>query len=207
MKSSGKLIKVCGLNRTNNLHQIGLINIDMIGINLYMDSPRYIGNVSIKTNPNIKRVGVFVDPSIWELQQYIDDCRLDYVQLHGEASVELCQEIQSTAKVIKVFAIDDEFDFGQTVPYSFCDYFLFDTKSKLHGGSGKKFGWELLDNYEGEVPFLIAGGIGPDDVDAIKGITHTQFAGVDLNSKFEIEPGLKDLRKIEQFVKELKEES
>lgn len=204
MKTGKKLVKVCGINRKKNLQQVGLINIDMIGINLYMDSPRYIGNLSITINPNIKRVGVFVEPSIWEMQQYIDDCRLDYVQLHGDVSVELCQEIQSETKVIKVFAIDEDFDFAETAPYSFCDYFLFDTKSKDHGGSGRKFGWDRLSDYEGEVPFILAGGISPDDSEALLSIDHQQFVGVDINSRFELEPGLKDLNKVEQFVNEIK---
>lgn len=198
------LVKVCGINNQSNMKKIDKIGIDMLGINFYLGSKRYIGNTSITINPNIKRVGVFVDPIYDEVIQYTLECDLHYAQLHGDASPEFCKEIQEEVKVIKAFGIDKDFDFAQVAAYSFCDLFIFDNQTKEHGGSGQKFSWDKLKEYTGEVPFLLAGGIGPNDVDMIKSIQHPMLTGVDINSKFEFEPGLKNLALVETFVKELK---
>lgn len=198
------LVKVCGINNQSNLKKIDKIGIDMLGINFYLGSKRYIGNISITTNPNIKRVGVFVDPTYDEVIQYTLECHLQFAQLHGDVSPEFCREIQEEVKVIKAWGIGKDFDFAQVEVYSFCDLFIFDNQTKDHGGSGEKFSWSKLDEYKGDVPFLLAGGIGPEDVDMIKSINHPMMMGVDINSKFEFEPGLKNLALVDVFVKELK---
>lgn len=204
MDKSSFIVKVCGINRIKNMDQVSNLPIDMIGINFYMGSKRYIGNVSININPNIKRVGIFVDPTIDELLQYTEECQLDYVQLHGDVEANFCREILPIVKIIKAFGVHPSFDFSETEEFNFCDYFLFDTASKDHGGTGQKFPWSMLDRYQGDIPFLLAGGIGPDDVDKILELKHLKFAGVDINSKFEIEPGLKNVEKVDSFVQLLK---
>ena len=204
MEQRPLLVKVCGINRQKNLNQICRLSVDMIGLNFYLGSKRYINNISINIKPNIKKVGVFVEPIIDELVQYTEDCKLDYFQLHGEVSVDFCESASSIKPVIKSFGVDEAFDFDDVMPFSFCPYFLFDTKSISHGGSGKKFDWEKLNEYQGDVPFLLAGGIGPDDVERIKKINHPQFVGVDINSRFEIEPGLKNVPMVEEFIDQIK---
>ncbi len=205
MNKTDRIVKVCGINRQNNLNQICRLSVDMIGLNFYLGSKRFINNISINIKPNIKRVGVFVNPSIGELQQYVYDCNLDYLQLHGNESIEFCEEAMKIKPIIKAFGIDKDFDFIDTLPYSFSEYFLFDTKSIFHGGTGKKFDWHKLLEYEGEVPFLLAGGIGPEDADRLQKINHPQFIGVDINSKFEIEPGLKNVKLVDSFITQFKQ--
>lgn len=198
------LIKVCGINRANNLKRISNLDIDMIGLNFYLGSKRFLNNISITINPNVKRVGVFVNPSMTELHQYSSDTQLDYIQLHGDESPQFCLEASEICPIIKAFGLDEEFDFELINNYDMVEYYLFDTKVSTHGGSGTKFNWDKLAEYKGKIPFLLAGGIGPDDAAAIKELKHPMFIGVDINSKFEIEPGLKHVPKVDQFVKELK---
>ena len=158
------LVKVCGINNQSNMKKIDKIGIDMLGINFYLGSKRYIGNTSITINPNIKRVGVFVDAIYDEVIQYTLECDLHYAQLHGDASPEFCKEIQEEVKVIKAFGIDKDFDFAKVAAYSFCDLFIFDNQTKEHGGSGQKFSWDKLQEYKGEVPFLLLFSLGGMDV-------------------------------------------
>ncbi len=198
------LVKVCSINREKNLFKISQLDVDMIGLNFYLDSKRYINNISININSNINRVGVFVDPTEAELNQYISDAKLDYLQLHGSESPEFCKAMSSKCSIIKAFGVDADFDFSMTSDYEFVDYFLFDTKTILHGGSGKKFNWQKLKEYKGETPFLLAGGIGPEDADKLLEIDHPKFAGVDINSRFEIEPGIKHVGNVDEFIKRLK---
>lgn len=204
MEKKQLIVKVCGINQNKNMVKINELPIDMLGLNFYLGSKRYIGNTSIIINPNIKRVGVFVDATIPELKQYHIECQLDYVQLHGDASPDFCLEAQEFVKVIKAFGVDEDFDFDEVMPYSNCDLLIFDTKTPEHGGSGRKFAWEKLNEYQGDVPFLLAGGIGPDDVDEILAVTHPQFIGVDINSKFEFVPGRKNIPLVEAFVNKIK---
>jgi len=198
------LVKVCGINRENNLKRVSALEIDMIGLNFYLGSKRYLNNISITINPKVKRVGVFVDPSITELLQYSADAQLDFLQLHGSESPAFCLEATKICPVIKAFGVDENFDFELLKDYDMVEYFLFDTKVPTHGGSGKKFNWDKLKEYKGHIPFLLAGGIGSEDVEEIKKIKHSMFIGVDINSKFEIEPGLKHVPKVDEFVNELK---
>jgi len=199
------IVKVCGINREKNLNQISQLDVDMIGLNFYLGSKRFINNISININSNIKRVGVFVDPTADEVEQYTKEAKLDYLQLHGSESPEFCKAMAETCPVIKAFGVDHDFDFAITKEYDFADYFLFDTKTILHGGSGEKFNWEKLNEYEGNIPFLLAGGIGPADAEHILQIEHPMFRGVDINSKFEIEPGIKNVRRVDEFIKQIKQ--
>ena len=179
---------------------------DMIGLNFYKKSKRYIDGSDrfMQTKKGPQRVGVFVQEDIEIVLKKAKAYNLDYIQCHGHESKEYCRQIQSHIKVIKVFSISKKEDFSQTEAFSFCDLFLFDTYTKDFGGSGQRFDWSLLKDYQSKNQFLLAGGIGPEDVNAIKKINHPQFLGVDINSKFEIEPGLKNEKGVSTFIKALK---
>jgi len=201
-------VKVCGITNPRNLLQLSMLKVDMIGYNFYPESKRYVGEnmlLSLIALPtSIKKVGVFVNASIEFIKEQQETYKLDYLQLHGDESQEMMTAIREIALVIKVFRITPDFDFENTKAYSSADLFLFDTYTKDFGGSGQRFDWEKLDDYEGDTPFLLAGGIGPDDVSAILKINHPDLYGVDINSGFESAPGIKEAKKINTFIKELK---
>jgi len=197
-------IKVCGIKSGKNFNEIASLDINWIGLNFYSKSKRFVEeNINFQESTIVK-VGVFVNAEIEFVKEKIANYNLDFIQLHGNETKYYCQSVKSFSKVIKVFSIDEEFDFNTTSDYDFCDYFLFDTKCKEYGGSGKKFNWIKINQYKGPVPFLLAGGIGPDDVKRIHNISHPKLIGIDINSKFEIKPGLKDATKIHSFITNLK---
>lgn len=157
------------------------------------------------------RVGVFVDDMPQTIVQRVYNFNLDYVQLHGEELPVMIDNLRRSlvdirpVKVIKTIFIGSADDFKQCKDYEpQADYFLFHAKSEAKGGTGECFDWSLIDAYDGQVPFLLSGGIGPDDVERIRSIHHPQFAGVDINSQFETEPGVKDAEKVRQFVEAVK---
>lgn len=199
------MVKVCGINDAKNYNDVVQAEIDMVGLNFYPGSKRYVIDDDIlnHTKESITKVGVFVNESL-EIINYISDkYDLDYIQCHGGETAEFCKAVQKNNKVIKVFSISKADDLNQAEEYNFCDLFLFDTKTINYGGSGNKFDWKLLENYKGETPFLLAGGIGPEDIDLINEIKHPKFQGVDLNSKFEIRPGYKDIDLLNTFINKL----
>ncbi len=213
-------IKVCGLNDPANIEELAHLPIDFMGFIFYKKSPRYARDGNFRTwmagNRNvlgkIKRVGVFVNAEIEEILNKVHDFELDYVQLHGEESPEYCREIQSfwatstlrSARFIKAFAVDADLDFAQTRAYEgICSLFLFDTKTPQHGGSGLSFDWQLLEKYKENTPFLLSGGIGEEDAAAIRGLNFPQLYGVDVNSRFEVKPGVKDVEKVGRFLEAL----
>jgi phosphoribosylanthranilate isomerase len=184
---------------------------DFLGFIFYPKSARFIGAdfsaEQLNAIPeNIPKVGVFVN----ELpEKVIEICRklnLQVAQLHGNESPEYCRQIKASGlTVFKAFSVDDSFDFGQLSGYAdVCDYFLFDTKGHLPGGTGQKFNWALLKNYNGSVPFFMSGGIGPDDLEAIRNFEHPRWRGLDVNSGFELLPALKDVKKVQQFILEIR---
>lgn len=202
------IIKVCGLNTVSNLKEIASLDIHMVGLNFYAPSSRSVDldNEEFKKACSIlqkDKVGVFVNASLDFVLNCIGQYGLSYVQLHGGESPEYCNVIMENSKVIKVFRVSDNFDFDSIQPYDTCNLFLFDTYTSAFGGSGHTFDWELLSNYEGKTPFLLAGGISPNDSDKIYTFSHTAFLGVDINSKFEVSPGIKDVSKVMTFVTEL----
>lgn len=201
------IIKVCGLKFEQNLIDVASLDIDMVGYNFYEPSPRYVQNTLPNIPSKIKKVGVFVNASESTILLKANEYNLDYVQLHGDESPEFCKKIKETIPVIKVFRVDDLFDFNLTYEYEFCDFFLFDTASKQFGGSGQKFDWSILKKLDIKVPFLLSGGIGADDLDDILKIEHPKFIGIDINSKFEVSPGLKDVEKVKNFVSGVKNSS
>lgn len=202
------IIKVCGIKTEENIRSISEIDIDMIGLNFYEPSKRYVDKSVIPQwydmlPEKISRVGVFVNMDEDDLLDFVDEYRLDYAQLHGNESIEYVKEIHKSIPVIKVFRVGKEFDIRSTADFSFVDYILFDTDNKSFGGSGQQFDWEILSDYPLDIPFLISGGIGPLDAIKIKKINHPNFGGIDINSKFESMPGIKDMKLVSQFVQDI----
>lgn len=195
------LIKVCGITEQDQLNQISEF-VDMTGMIFYPRSPRFLANY-IEGNAS-NRVGVFVNETEEAIRKIADEHKLVVIQLHGSESPELCSALKTDFKVIKAFGIDETFDFETLNNYSNVDHFLFDTQTKDHGGSGKQFNWQLLDKYTLNIPFLLSGGIGPEHISEVMNFSHPQFAGIDLNSKFEIQPGIKDIQKLKDFTNELR---
>lgn len=201
-----KLIKVCGMKDGKNIHDIEQLGVHMLGMIFYSKSPRCVHKTPSYLPQHAKRVGVFVD----EEQEYIKliarRFSLDYIQLHGSESPEYCHALQMEGfKIIKSFPIDTEKDLEQTVRYEgTCDYFLFDTKCETYGGSGKIFEWDILHYYNGQTPFLLSGGIGSHNIEALKSFNHPWLAGYDINSRFETKPGKKDAKKVAKFVKQMR---
>ena len=195
----------------DNIREVSSLHPDFMGFIFYPNSPRYVGQLdagSLTSLPtSIKKTGVFVNENLENILTAISKYNLDAVQLHGADNKKLCRKIRQEAKtmVIKVFPIMDASNFRVTGDYEeVADYFLFDTKTDLYGGSGQKFNWNILQEYTGNKSFLLSGGIGADDVKAIRAIEHPLLAGVDLNSKFELKPGLKNVALLKQFIDELK---
>lgn len=203
-------VKVCGIKYLDNLVALAGLNVDMVGFNFYPPSSRYVDlhhSIGEHAIPHsIKKVGVFVNASLKVMQDAKNTYGLDYLQLHGGESPKMAEAAQLICPIIKVFRVTKDFDFKVTTPFEFADLFLFDTHTESYGGSGEKFEWDLISKYSGETAFLLAGGIGPKDSQAINQFRHPQFLGVDINSGFEIEAGRKDASKIRTFLKEIKNE-
>ena len=172
-----------------------------MGFIFYQKSPRFVGesfDIPVNLPASIKRVGVFVNESDAVIIVKGKSLKLDFVQLHGDESPAQCDELKATGLgVIKVFSIDDDFNFDLTKPYrEVVDYFLFDTKGKYYGGNAKAFNWKVLDAYDQEVPFFLSGGLSPDNVNALGDIQKMNLHALDLNSGVEVSPGFKDIEKI-----------
>ena len=222
-------IKVCGMRDAENISELIKLEPDYIGFIFYSKSKRFVTNFpKIEIPSKIKKVGVFVNESIETVLEIVQNHQLDAVQLHGNETPEyidelrkvICHSEQSEESIkseilrftqndkeielFKAFSVDDNFDFTKTEAYQkVCDYLLFDTKGKDYGGNGVKFNWQVLDNYNGETPFLLSGGISKVDAEEIKKISHSAFAGVDINSGFEIKPALKNIANIKEFKQNL----
>lgn len=210
-----------------NIREVSQLGVDMIGMIFYPKSPRYVEMQSshagiipdyVKEDINIKsakspaRVGVFVDDMVQNIVTRVVNYHLDYVQLHGNEPREMCENLRLTLdpdirpgiKIIKAISVSDASDIQKYKEYvGAVDLFLFDTKCKTVGGSGRQFDWQVLDQYDGEVPFLLSGGIGPEDASRLHAFHHPKCIGIDLNSRFEIEPGVKDVEKLKGFLNEM----
>lgn len=204
-------LKICGLKYPENIEYIATMNTDYIGFIFHKTSPRYIDeNLSfdfVRSIPKrIQKVGVFVNESSYTIFNAIAHYDLDLVQLHGHESEELCKELKPYVKVIKAFGIDEQFNFSELEKYiAYVDYFLFDTASKHHGGSGIAFNHQLLLNYQYSIPFFLSGGIDDSMLDSINSLNLKQLYALDVNSRFEISPGLKNIPKINSFINQLKQ--
>lgn len=201
-------LKICGMKFPENLLEISQLKPDFLGFIFYKKSPRnFVGEIP-DLPKEIKKVGVFVNASSEEIMHKVKRHRLDFIQLHGNESSEFCSEIQTKIPVIKAFSIDEDFDFETLKNYeNSCDYFLFDTKGKNHGGNGITFDWSLLDSYKLDKKFFLSGGISLENASAILEFLETKSAencfAIDINSQFEIEPGLKNTAKITEFKSKL----
>ena len=207
-----------------NIREVSQLGVDMIGMIFYPKSPRYVEmqsshagiipdyakeDINIKSSKSPARVGVFVDDMVQNIVTRVVNYHLDYVQLHGNEPREMCENLRLTLdpdirpgiKIIKAISVSDASDIQKYKEYvGAVDLFLFDTKCKTVGGSGQQFDWQVLEQYDGEVPFLLSGGIGPDDASRLHAFHHPKCIGIDLNSRFEIEPGVKDVEKLKGFL-------
>jgi len=202
-------IKVCGMRDPDNIRQVAELPIHYMGFIFYEQSPRYVGASTLAdwTCPeSLHRVGVFVNASEEEIMLRVKQLGLTAVQLHGSESPELASSLkQKHLEVFKVFSIADKSDLQKTARYEdCCDYFLFDTQTPLHGGSGKSFDWNVLSEYKGNRPFFLSGGIGTEDTERLLQFKHPQWAGIDLNSRFELSPGYKNAALLSAFINQLK---
>ena len=214
-------VKVCGMREPDNIAAVNGLDVDYLGLIFHPSSPRFAGDPSlgewIGENQDLfgrtELVGVFVNAEIDYVLNTVHDYHLDWVQLHGNESAGYCQELKllwsvntlRKASICKAFSITPDFDFRDTNAYAgSCPLFVFDTGGKRQtGGTGEKWDWSKLDEYNSPVPFLLSGGIGLGDAAAIKRLTHPQLRGVDVNSKFETEPGIKDVEELRTFISDL----
>lgn len=204
-------IKVCGLKDAANVSLVAGLGPDMMGFIFYEASPRYAGGLDpdvARALPwNIRRVGVFVDAGMQEILLTVKEYGLDTIQLHGDESPDQCAALRGEGySVVKAVGVAGADDIRRAERYrESCDAVLFDRKSPSRGGTGEKFDWGLLESYDG-APFLLSGGIGPQDGEAVSAFRHPGFLGIDLNSRFETAAGLKDIGALRTFIEAVRRE-
>ena len=202
-------LKVCGMREPDNIAALSALQPDYMGFIFWAPSSRYVSEVTPVLDKSIKKTGVFVDASVDYIQSSISAHQLQAVQLHGEETPGYCQLLQGFGvEVIKAFSVKDAFDFSMLEAYeNSCDFFLFDTKGALPGGNGYTFDWSLLKEYPSQKPFFLSGGIGLENTQEIKELLNTDLPlyAIDVNSKFELAPGLKKIKDITQFKNKLYE--
>lgn len=199
-------LKICGMKAPANITEVLALRPDYLGFIFYKGSKRYVAELDAEVVKNIpseiKTTGVFVDEEIEEVKRIIEKYALKAVQLHGNESAVYCSELQKSTEVIKAFGIDASFDFNSLEAYADAvDYFLFDTQTPEHGGSGKTFSWQLLEKYQWKKPYFLSGGIGLESIPELELITDSRLYAVDVNSRFELSPGLKDISQLSEFKK------
>ena len=207
-------IKVCGMRDVENIRKAGELAIDYMGFIFYPPSPRFAGDSLLPPEalenlpPTIRKTGVFVSENINTLFNYVEKYALDVVQLHGKEAPEYCHTIKEKyplINIIKGFPISVPADFDCTTGYeTVCDFFLFDTKTPLYGGSGQQFDWKISESYQGKTPFFLSGGLSANDAEKIKELQHPALYGIDLNSRFEIRAGIKNIDLLQTFIKTVK---
>ena len=213
-------IKVCGMREPENIRALNALDVDMMGLIFYPKSPRYVRSIPVSAGivpdraasllrPRAKLVGVFVNEMPQTVVTHAYNYRLDYIQLHGNETPTYIDNLKRTlipdilpdVKIIKAISIREADDVKRWRQYEgHIDLLLFDTKCKTVGGSGEQFDWSVLSAYDGDIPFLLSGGIGPQDAESIKKFKHPMFAGIDVNSKFEDAPAHKDIDKLQNFI-------
>lgn len=191
------------MRESENISGLLALKPDYIGFIFYEQSKRYVADFpQVEIPSSVKKVGVFVNETIEEIIEKANKYQLDFVQLHGNETPEFCSALSAkkNIKIIKAFSVDENFDFSAIKSFEkHAALFLFDTKGNNYGGNGIKFNWELLQNYTGKTPFLLSGGISKNDAAEIKKMKHLAFLGIDINSGFELEPGLKNIKEIKGF--------
>lgn len=203
-------LKVCGMRDSQNIAQLLQLRPDYMGFIFFEKSPRNVGNqlneALLKSFPSTtQKVGVFVNASLDFVKAQVRTYGLDLVQLHGDESVEYTADLFAVGiRVMKVFSIGDSFDFKQLGQYNpFVEYFLFDTKGKTRGGTGEVFDWEILKGYDQEVPFFLSGGIDLENVEQLEELKDLNIHAIDVNSRFELSPALKDIDQIKALTEKL----
>lgn len=196
-------IKVCGMRNPENIQELEALGIDFMGLIFYPKSKRFVSGKIPKTN--IPKIGVFVNEEINVIEEKVNKYDLSFLQLHGDESPEFCESLKNKGhQIIKAFRVDDHFDFNITKAYeAHCHYFLFDAKGKDYGGNGIIFNWDILNQYQGVLPFFLSGGINIDSAKSIIDFNHEKLFSLDINSGFEIEPGLKNIHLIQKFISKL----
>lgn len=218
------IIKVCGMREPENIRAVEELGIDWMGFIFYPKSPRYVSQVNSlagiipdysplsKIEKRVKRVGVFVDDMPQNIVTHVYNDHLDIVQLHGDESPVMMDNLRRTLdpdirpdiKLMKALAVSSKNDIERWRAYEgHADYLLFDTRCPGKGGSGEQFDWSVLEAYDGTIPFLLSGGIGPDDAERVRAFHHPQCIGIDLNSCFETEPGVKDAALLKQLIEKI----
>lgn len=208
------LIKVCGMREAENIREVEALGINWLGLIFWPHSSRYVSERPDYLPRQAKRVGVFVDETPEKIVSISRLYRLDYIQLHGHESKAYIDQLHQLfanqgdgilpPQLIKAFSIATTDDLAQVNAYEgWVDYFLFDTKGPSVGGNGVQFDWEVLADYHGHTPFLLSGGIGPEHAERIRVFHHPQCIGIDLNSRFEISPGFKDVQKLKTFLQKI----
>ena len=202
-------VKVCGIRNKKNLHFLESTEVDMIGFIFYEKSKRNFEDGELTPmdldNCSKKKVGVFVNEELNKVVETVKKYEMDFVQLHGQESQEYCFNLKEKhISVIKAFSVYDQLPENIEAYDGVVDYFLFDTKGKNPGGNGVRFDWSVLSSYKLETPFILSGGIGPEDVGELKNLKNEKLAGVDVNSRFELEPALKDEQLLDAFIKDFK---
>lgn len=217
-------IKVCGMRDAENINKVHAIGADMIGLIFYPKSARYVQMItthagiipdkgSITLSDDIQKVGVFVNDTVQNIVTRVVNFKLNYIQLHGDETPTFINNLKNTLipdinkniKIIKAINVSSKEDIAQYHQYKDCiDYLLFDTKTQSKGGSGEQFDWDILKFYDGDIPFFLSGGIGPDDVQRIKSFCHPRLYGIDLNSKFESAPAVKNIQLLKDFIDKIK---
>ena len=204
-------VKVCGMTDINQVTQLDAMGVDFAGFIFYPKSPRYVvrqlsGEQVKRAKLRLGKVGVFVNAGYDEVMRQVDSYGLDMVQLHGDETPRFCEQLANYITVVKVFRLSDNDPIDWMIrPYQdSCDMFLFDTEGAGYGGTGKKFNWEVLKPAQIEKLFFLSGGIESGDVDRLKQFAREPVAkklfSIDINSKFEQAPGVKDLKKIRQML-------
>ncbi len=208
---AGVGLKICGMKYPENILEVGALLPDYMGFIFWEKSVRYFDGEIPNLPKSIKKVGVFVNASLEDILEKIESHDLQVVQLHGHESIQFCEslkkKIPNLVDVIKVFPILNTFDFALLKSYeNVCDFFLFDTKGKLPGGNGTTFDWKVLEQYSSTKPFFLSGGIGIDEIEQVKQVLKSNLPiyGIDINSKFEIQPGLKNIELLSCFKNNLK---
>ncbi|MBR0268610.1 MAG: phosphoribosylanthranilate isomerase [Prevotella sp.] len=204
------IVKVCGMREAENIRAVEALGVDWMGFIFWEHSSRCVSQRPAYLPTRAKRVGVFVDAPLDVVCQHVETFGLDVVQLHGSESPAYLHNLRNALAgavlIVKAFSIATRDDLLQTSLYEgLADFFLFDTKAQLVGGNGRKFDWTVLAHYVGSTPFLLSGGIGPDDASRLSAFSHPRLAGIDLNSRFEISPALKNVELLKQFLYDIQQ--
>jgi len=202
-------LKVCGMRDPQNILEVASLQPDYMGFIFFDKSPRDVGNdfnIPVEFPAATKKAGVFVNAETKHIIKQVQRLKIDLVQLHGKETVAQCDALRSVGiEVVKVFSIDDDFDFRVTTPYKkFVNYFLFDTKGKYYGGNAQVFNWRVLDTYDQEIPFFLSGGLNPDNIVNVAPLKKMNLHAIDVNSGVEKSPAMKSVEKIKELQSNIK---